>query len=75
MHRRLVKPNAQIFFQNGKIIKIQNGSHRIARLNAFMSGPNGVSAIVNQKLIQGTVQIILIVAILNLTVASNFSVS
>lgn len=75
MHRRLVKPNAQIFFQNGKIIKIQNGSHRIARLNAFMSGRNGVSAIVNQKLIQGTVQIILIVTIFNLSVSSNFSVS
>ena len=75
MPRRLVKPNAQIFFQSGKIIKIQNGSHRIARLNAYMSGPNGVNAIVNQKLIQGTVQIILIVAILNLTVTSNVSVS
>lgn len=58
MQRRLVKQNAQIFFQNGKIIKIQNGSHLIAKLNAFMSGPNGVNVIVNQKLIQGTVQII-----------------
>ena len=56
MHPRLVKQNAQIFFQNGKIIKIQNGSHLIVRLNAFMSGQNGVNAIVNQKLIQGTVQ-------------------
>ena len=56
MHPRPVKQNVQIFFQNGKIIKIQNGSHLIVRLNAFMSGPNGVNAIVNQKLIQGTVQ-------------------
>lgn len=55
MHRLRVKQNVQIFLQNGKIIKILNGYHRIAKLNAFMSGQHGVNAIVNQKLIQDAV--------------------
>ena len=56
MPHRPVKQNVRIFLQNGKIIKNQNGFHRIAGLIAFMNGPNGVNAIVNQRLIQGTVQ-------------------